>query len=93
MQKRTVSQALAKSQLEIKRSQGKVQQELKDKVFEEAMQLVNDYMKQKHTTTFFVKCIRRQSGLQAMTRSLFILIRPMKKNVRSWKKKPGRSLR
>lgn len=36
--KRTVSQALAKSQLEIKRSQGKVQQELKDKVFEEAMQ-------------------------------------------------------
>ncbi|MCQ4711928.1 hypothetical protein NE459_25490, partial [[Clostridium] innocuum] len=45
--KRTVSQALAKSQLEIKRSQGKVQQELKDKVFEEAMQLVNDYMKTK----------------------------------------------
>ena len=36
--KRTVSQALAKSQLEIKRSQGKVQQELKDKVFEEAME-------------------------------------------------------
>ena len=78
--KRTVSQALAKSQLEIKRSQGKVQQELKDKVFEEAM-------------TFLLSVSERQSGLQAMTRSLFILIRPMKKNVRSWKKKPGRSLR
>ena len=91
--KRTVSQALAKSQLEIKRSQGKVQQELKDKVFEEAMQLVNDYMKTKHTTTFLLSVSERQSGLQAMTRSLFILIRPMKKNVRSWKKKPGRSLR
>ena len=86
--KRTVSQALAKSQLEIKRSQGKVQQELKDKVFEEAMQLVNDYMKTKAYDDFLVKCIRK-----AMTRSLFILIRPMKKNVRSWKKKPGRSLR
>lgn len=91
--KRTVSQALAKSQLEIKRSQGKVQQELKDKVFEEAMQLVNDYMKTKASTTFLLSVSERQSGLQAMTRSLFILIRPMKKNVRSWKKKPGRSLR
>lgn len=71
--KRTVSQALAKSQLEIKRSQGKVQQELKDKVFEEAMQLVNDYMKTKAYDDFLVKCTERQSGLQAMTRSLFIL--------------------
>lgn len=53
--KRTVSQALAKSQLEIKRSQGKVQQELKDKVFEEAMQLVNDYMKTKAYDDFLVK--------------------------------------
>lgn len=57
--KRTVSQALAKSQLEIKRSQGKVQQELKDKVFEEAMQLVNDYMKTKAYDDFLVKCIRK----------------------------------
>ena len=50
--KRTVSQALAKSQ-------GKVQQELKDKVFEEAMQLVNDYMKTKAYDDFLVKCIRK----------------------------------
>ena len=46
--KRTVSQALAKSQLEIKRSQGKVQQ-----------QLVNDYMKTKAYDDFLVKCIRK----------------------------------
>ena len=71
--KRTVSQALAKSQLEIKRSQGKVQQELKDKVFEEAMQLVNDYMKTKAYDDFLLSVSERQSGLQAMTRSLFIL--------------------
>lgn len=57
--KRTVSQALAKSQLEIKRSQGKVQQELKDKVFEEAVQLVNDYMKTEAYNDFLVKCIKR----------------------------------
>ena len=44
--KRTVSQALAKSQLE-------------DKVFEEAMQLVNDYMKTKAYDDFLVKCIRK----------------------------------
>jgi len=57
--KRTVSQALAKSQLEIKRSQGKVQQELKDKVFEEAVQLVNDYMKTEAYNDFLVKCIKK----------------------------------
>lgn len=87
--KRTVSQALAKSQLEIKRSQGKVQQELKDKVFEEAMQLVNDYMKTKHMTTFLLSVSERQSGLQAMTRSLFILIRPMKKTYGAGKRNRG----
>ena len=34
--KLALNQALAKSQLEIKRKQGKIQQELKDKIFEEA---------------------------------------------------------
>ena len=38
----SLNQAAAKSQLEIKRRQGKVQQELKDKIFEEAASLVND---------------------------------------------------
>ena len=91
--KRTVSQALAKSQLEIKRSQGKVQQELKDKVFEEAMQLVNDYMKTKAYDDFLVKCIRKAERFAGDDPVVIYIIRPMKKNVRSWKKKPGRSLR
>ena len=43
--KLSLNQATAKSQLEIKRRQGKVQQELKDKIFEEA--------------DFLVKCIRQ----------------------------------
>ena len=38
----SLNQAAAKSQLEIKRRQGKIQQELKDKIFEEAESLVND---------------------------------------------------
>ena len=42
--KLSLNQATAKSQLEIKRRQGKVQQELKDKIFEEANSLVQDYM-------------------------------------------------
>lgn len=55
----SLNQAAAKSQLEIKRRQGKVQQELKDKIFEEAMGLVNDYMKTEAYGDFLVKCIRQ----------------------------------
>ena len=55
----SLNQAAAKSQLEIKRRQGKVQQELKDKIFEEVMGLVNDYMKTEAYADFLVKCIRQ----------------------------------
>ena len=55
----SLNQAAAKSQLEIKRRQGKVQQELKDKIFEEVMGLVNDYMKKEAYGDFLVKCIRQ----------------------------------
>lgn len=55
----SLNQAAAKSQLEIKRRQGKVQQELKDKIFEEVMGLVNDYMKTEAYGDFLVKCIRQ----------------------------------
>ena len=54
-----LNQASAKSQLEIKRRQGKVQQELKDKIFEEVMGLVNDYMKTEAYGDFLVRCIRQ----------------------------------
>ena len=39
------NQAMARAQLDLKRRQGRIQQELKDKIFEEAYALVNDYMK------------------------------------------------
>ena len=70
-----------------------MQQELKDKVFEEAMQLVNDYMKTKAYDDFLVKCIRKAERF-AGDDPVVIYINPSdEKNVRSWKKKPGRSLR
>lgn len=55
----SLNQAAAKSQLEIKRRQGKVQQELKDKIFEEVMGLVKDYMKTEAYDDFLIKCIRQ----------------------------------
>lgn len=55
----SLNQAAAKSQLEIKRRQGKVQQELKDKIFEEAESLVDDYMKTEAYNDFLIRCIRQ----------------------------------
>ena len=55
----SLNQAAANSQLEIKRRQGKVQQELKDKIFEEVMGLVKDYMKTEAYDDFLIKCIRQ----------------------------------
>lgn len=54
-----LNQAAAKAQLELKRKQGKIQQELKDKIFEETMTLVSDYMKTEAYDDFLVKCIRK----------------------------------
>ena len=55
--KLALNQAAAKSQLEIKRRQGKIQQELKDKVFQEATELTLSYMKTDAYDAFLVKCI------------------------------------
>ena len=57
--KLTLNQATAKAQLEIKRRQGKVQQELKDKVFDEAKSLVHDYMQTEAYNDFLLECIRQ----------------------------------
>lgn len=54
-----LNQATAKAQLELKRKQGKVQQELKDKIFEEALGLIQDYMKTEAYEDFLIKCIRK----------------------------------
>lgn len=52
------NQAMAKAQLDLKREQGKVQQELKDKLFAEAEELVREFMKTADYDAFLVKCIR-----------------------------------
>lgn len=57
--KLALNQTRAKYQLEQKRRRGKVQQELKDKIFDEARQLVGEYMKSEDYDEFLVKCIRQ----------------------------------
>ena len=71
----TLNQAAAKSQLEIKRRQGKVQQELKDKIFDEARSLADDYMKTESYTDFLIKCIRHAENF-AGTDPVTIYINP-----------------
>lgn len=43
--KQLLNKAMAKSQIELKRRQGKVQQELKDRLFREVMDMVTEFMK------------------------------------------------
>ena len=69
----TLNQAAARTQLEIKRRQGKVQQELKDKLFDEAELLVREYMKTEEYESFLLKCIR-QAGHFAGTDTLTFYI-------------------
>lgn len=54
-----LSQAAAKAQLESKRQYSKIAQELKDKVFDEANGLVQEYMKTDEYVNFLVACIRK----------------------------------
>lgn len=57
--KQQLNQAMAKSQLELKRRQGKIQQELKDKIFDEANELVREFMKTESYEDYLVKCIHK----------------------------------
>ncbi len=54
-----LNQAMAKAQLEIKRQNGKIQQELKDKIFEEARSLVDDYMQTEDYMDYLMSCIKQ----------------------------------
>ena len=51
------NQAMARTQLDLKRRQGRIEQELKDKIFEEAYTLVKDYMKTGEYNDFLIRCI------------------------------------
>lgn len=57
-----LNQAMAHSQLELKRVQGKVQQELKDKIFKETDALVQDFMKTDAYKEYLIKCIRKSAA-------------------------------
>lgn len=54
-----LNQASARTQLELKKRTGKVQAELKDKIFEEAHTLVQDFMQTKEYEDYLVKSIRK----------------------------------
>lgn len=54
-----LNQASARTQLELKKKTGKVQVELKDKIFEEAQTLVQDFMQTKDYEDYLVKSIRK----------------------------------
>lgn len=54
-----LNQAAARTQLELKRKTGKVQVELKDKIFEEVHTLIQDFMQTKEYEDYLVKSIRK----------------------------------
>lgn len=75
-----LNQAQARSQLELKRIQWKVRQDLKDKVFEEAAALVQDFMKTEAYTDYLTKCIRKAAAF-AGEDSMVIYINPSDKEL------------
>ena len=77
-----LNQASAKSQLEIKRRQGTVQQELKDKIFKEALSLAEDYMKTEAYEDFLIRCIRQARDF-AGEDEIIIYINPSDEKKRS----------
>ena len=84
--KLALNQALAKSQLEIKRKQGKIQQELKDKIFEEAQDLIHAFMKTEAYDDFLIRCIRsavRFAGTDPVTVSAEDFIGGVRSVIRS----------
>ena len=56
--KQQINQSLGKAQLDLKREQSKIQQDLKDKIFKETLELVHDYMKSADYPDFLIRCIR-----------------------------------
>ncbi len=57
-----LNQANARTQLELKRKTGKVQVELKDKIFKEAHELVEEYMQTDAYEEYLIKSIRKATA-------------------------------
>ena len=76
------NQAMARAQLDLKRRQGRIQQELKDKIFEEADALIDEFMKTEAYDDFLIKCIRKAVDF-AGNDELTIYINPTDEKKRS----------
>lgn len=81
-----MNQTRAKYQLEQKRRRGKVQQELKDKIFHEARQMVDAYMKTKEYDEFLVKCIRQAEKYAGDDLVTIYINASDEENAGSWKR-------
>lgn len=57
-----LNQANARTQLELKRKTGKVQVELKDKIFKEAHELAEEYMQTDAYEDYLIKSIRKATA-------------------------------
>ncbi|WP_418875109.1 V-type ATP synthase subunit E [[Clostridium] scindens] len=77
-----LNQAMARSQLELKRMLGKVQQDLKDKIFAETVALVHDYMKTEAYEDYLIQCIRNAVHFAA-GEAMVIYINPSDEGRRS----------
>ncbi|MGC4020370.1 MAG: V-type ATP synthase subunit E [Muricomes sp.] len=78
--KQQLNQEQARSQLELKRIQGKLQQDLKDKVFEEVSALIQDFMKTDAYKDYLLKCIKKAAAF-AGNDSMVIYINPSDKDL------------
>lgn len=79
--KQQINQAMAKSQLELKRKQGRIAQELKDKIFDETGELVREYMKTEDYKDYLLKCIKKSVHFAA-GEDLTIYINPSDEKIR-----------
>ena len=80
--KQQINQSLAKAQLDLKREQSKIQQDLKDKIFKETLELVHDYMKSADYPDFLIRCIRDALTF-ANGSSMTIYINPSDESLKS----------
>lgn len=80
--KQQVNQAMAKAQLDLKRKQSRIQQELKEKIFDEVENMVKEFMKTDEYEDYLIKCIRKDVKF-AGDDNIVIYINPSDENRRS----------
>ncbi|MDD3360880.1 MAG: V-type ATP synthase subunit E [Hespellia sp.] len=74
--KQDLNKAMAKTQLEIKRKQGTVQQELKDKLFKEVYNLTDNFMKTEAYEDLLIQWIKQALEFAGGTENVIIYINP-----------------